>query len=182
MKKNFFALAAAAVSLFAAVNQANAQKNTTAEKQWYEKNNNGAGRQLAPSHYETMNLAVIIPKAVKDFGRTYPYATAASWEKIRSGYAAKFIFNGITHRIYYDNNGKWEGSLKGYSEDKMPAEIRKVVKREYYDYTITYVNEAENIDSGGMPTYIVHLENQSSLKLMRIYDGVMEPFVELNKP
>ena len=83
--------------------------------------------------------------------------------------------------IYYGRHGKWFGSLKGYKEDKLSPELRKMIKREYYDYSITYVQEAETIDSEGKPTYIIHLEDNKSIKRLRICDGQMEIWQEYKK-
>ncbi len=63
----------------------------------------------------------------------------------------------------------------------MPGDIRDIVKREYYDYEITSVQEIETIDSYGIPTYIVHLEDNNNIKLIRVRDGEMALYKEFKK-
>ncbi len=89
--------------------------------------------------------------------------------------------NGVSNLIYYTKKGQWEGSLKVYSEDKLARDIRDIVKREYYDYDITSVQEIETFDSYGIPTYIVHLEDSNNIKLIRVRYGVMDVYSAFKK-
>ncbi len=69
--------------------------------------------------------------------------------------------------------------MKGYFEDKLPFEVRDIVKRNYYDYKIHYVNEVETINSQGIPTYMVHIQYKKDAKIMRVREGVMEIWSEM---
>jgi len=123
----------------------------------------------------------ISQKALKDFAKSYKSVNGETWEKTSEGYRVRFTSDGVMTTIYYGRHGKWFGSLKGYKEDKLSPELRKMIKREYYDYSITYVQEAETIDSEGKPTYIIHLEDNKSIKRLRICDGQMEIWQEYKK-
>jgi hypothetical protein len=113
-------------------------------------------------------------KALNRFAKAYKNVTGASWEIVADGFVATFTSDGVRNTIYYNKNGTWAGSLKGYEESKMPTNIRKLIKPTYYDYAITYVQEAETILSNGLPTYIIHLQNNETIKLLRVYDGEVE--------
>ena len=126
-------------------------------------------------------LAAISPKALKHFSKAYQYAANASWDVMKDGFTVKFTAGEVSNRIYYNKKGQWSGSLKGYAEDKLLKEIRNLVKREYFDFAITYVQEVETPDSHGNPTYIVHMEDSKTLKQVRICEGQMDNWREYKK-
>lgn len=123
----------------------------------------------------------INPKAVKNFTRTYKDVTTETWMETRDGFAARFNAEGIRNTILYDVKGHWTGSVKNYTEEKLAANIRHIVKSKYYDYSIFYVDELETNESGGVPTYIIHLEDKNSIKLVRLCDGEMDTWKEYKK-
>ncbi len=180
MKKILFALLAGCIPALVTTNGAYAQNTANPEILEPPKNFPAIEKALTPVNNNTVGINSISPKALKDFTNRYKNVTGESWEKIKNGFAARFIINGVMNTIYY-NKRKWIGSLKHYSEDKMPQNIRAIIKPEYYDYSITSVDEVENIDSNGIPTYIVHLEDKNNIKLVRIYDRQMDVWEKFQK-
>jgi hypothetical protein len=166
MKNSIIALAALVASAVAGPNKLRAQSFSDDNIQF-------AGQSVGVVA-GTDDRGLINPKAVKNFARTYKDVTTETWLKTKDGFAARFIVDGIRNTIMYDNKGRWTGFVKNYTEEKLPAEIRHIVKSKYYDYSIFYVDELETIESGGVPTYIIHLEDKTSLKLVRVSDGVMD--------
>ena len=83
--------------------------------------------------------------------------------------------------IDYAKNGNWTASLKNYTEDKLPFEVRDQVKRAYYDFTIAFVQEVETPESDGKPTYIIHIEDKHTYQFVRVCDGKMDIWKKLNK-
>ena len=181
MKKILFALVAGFIPALVATNGAYAQNSVNPEILEPQKNATAIEKAVAPVNNHSVDMGEINAKALKHFTKTYKNVTGESWQKIKDGYTAKFNSNGVSNRIFYSPNGKWSGSLKGYSEDKLPQEIRHAVKREYYDYIITYVQEVETTDSYGIPTYIIHLEDKNNIKQVRFSDGQMEVWKEFKK-
>ena len=128
-----------------------------------------------------VNLNAISLKAVKNFKKSYKMVSNENWFKAPDGFNARFTLNGIDNHIYYDKKGRWAGSLKVYAEDKLDRKIRDIVKREYYDYKITSIDEVETVGTYGIPAYIVHLEDSNSIKLIRVMDGEMAVYKEFKK-
>jgi len=70
-------------------------------------------------------------------------------------------------------------TIRSYSEDKMPTDLRHIVKSSYYDYEITRVHEIETpLDP---ITYVVQLTGEKELINLGIYDGQIEVLQKFNK-
>lgn len=177
MKTFIFALVAGIIPALATTNGAFAQNSVNPEILQPQKN----AIVIAKAAIRSNEMAAISPKALKNFAKTYKGVLETNWDKINDGYAVKFKINEISSRIFYDNKGNWTGSLKGYFENKLPEDIRAIVKRQYYDFAITYVQEVETTDSNGIPSYIIHLEDSKSIKQVRIYGGQMDTWREYKK-
>ena len=181
MKKFLFALLAGCIPALLATNGAHAQNLFNPKILQSQKNITAIEKEVIRSSDKIAGNDAISPKALKDFSKTYKNATSESWEKIKDGCATRFILNDVMNSIYYNTKGRWAGSVKGYSEDKMPHDIRNIVKQEYYDYSIIYVEEVETIGSNGIPTYVIHLEDKNNIKLVRIGDRQMDVMEEYKK-
>ncbi|MEP7107306.1 MAG: hypothetical protein ABI760_04975 [Ferruginibacter sp.] len=181
MKKFLFAFVAGCIPALVATNGAYAQNSVNPEILEPQKNVTTIEKVVTPVNDQIVDMGAISPKILKDFTKTYKNVTGESWEKTKEGFSAKFISNGVNTRIYYNVKGKWTGSLKGYSEEIMPRDVRDIVKRSYYDYSITLVQEVETIESNGIPTYLVHLEDKKSYIQVRVCDGQMEVWKEFKK-
>jgi hypothetical protein len=174
MKKNLFALAIVIVTTLAGISGANAQIVSNSSSLKYQMN--------ATKTKNSMNEPeVISPRALKDFANGYKNVAGESWMKIKDGFAVRFISDGISTTIYYDKRGNWAAKVKIYGEEKMPREIRHDVKSTYYDYNIVYTQEVETIDSGGVPTYVICVEDKTKIKMIRICDGEMNVWKELTR-
>lgn len=173
MKKILFAITVGSILALAATNGAYAQNSVNPEVLEPQKNAVAVEKSMPPNG--------ISSRAVKDFTKSYKNVTGETWDKTSEGFSVKFTSDGVRTIIYYKGNGTWMGSLKGYNEDQMPADVRKIVKREYYDYSITYVQEAQTGDSEGKPTYIIHLEDKHHIKLVRVCDGEMDVWKEYKR-
>jgi len=165
------------ISTLAATNRANAQNSANAEVSEAPKNFNAVEKAGAANN----NAATVSPKALQNFSKTYKNVTAENWEKTKEGISATFTVSGVRAIIYYSKKGAWAGSLKGYNEENMPVDVRKIVKREYYDSRITYVQEVQTTESNGLPTYVVHLEDNEGVTLVRVHDGQMDVWKTFKK-
>ncbi len=173
MKKIIFTLATGFISMSGMINGAFGQKlNLSAA---LTPTDEIAFERSTPAEVANTNaLSGINAKAIKDFSKAHKNVSNAAWLTNEDGFAATFRQNDVYNVVYYDKKGRWMGDLKGYTEDKMAADLRKMVKSVYYDYAITYVHEAETIESNREPTYIIHMQNDTTLVLLRIHDGEME--------
>lgn len=120
----------------------------------------------------------ISTKAVKDFTKNYKKAENAGWFIIKDGYLAEFKEDGIKTKVYYNPKGTWIGNVRSYLEDKLPRNIRHLVKSTYYDYKINYVQEV-TVDRNIV--YLVKIEDGTFFKTIRIQDGEMDEFEVIKK-
>ena len=123
-------------------------------------------------------LNEIDSRAVRSFVGTYWNATDANWVTYPGGYVVYFTKNGIPNRGYYSRSGELECLIRQYTEKDMPADIRHMVKSEYYDYSIFLVHEIIN---RGKTSYVVKIEDKTSFKEIRIDDAGMEVTNEFKK-
>lgn len=168
MKKNLIALAVAGVAILTGTSKTNAQMVSSGSSSEYQKELTGDQNNISP-------------RAIRAFAKTYGDANDESWRQIKDGFSARFNSNGIKNTILYDKKGNWTGSIKSYDEDQMLREIRHIVKSTYYDYKIVYAQEIETLDSQGVPTYLVFLEDKTNIKVVRIFKGEMNVWKDLTK-
>jgi hypothetical protein len=185
MKKNLFALCIGFTSIIALGTCVYAQNSVSPVAFNDAKNFKLSVRNLAalesPAFMGTYapDAKDINAKAIKDFQIRFNKAGSPKWFSDRNGFISYFVQNGFGNRAYYDKKGRWQYSLLFYGEDKLPRDIRAVVKSTYFDLAITLVEEVQTTE--GM-AYIVHLEDKSNIKLVKVSkDGEMEIMQELIK-
>jgi len=174
MKKNLIALVLVSAATLGAISGADAQIAANNSSFEYQIN-------VTKTKNSMNELEAISPRALKDFANAYKNVVGESWMKIKDGFSVRFISDGIRTTIYYDKKGNWAANVKIYGEEKMPRDIRHHVKSTYYDYNIVYTQEVETIDSGGVPTYVICVEDKTKIKMIRICDGEMKVWKEFTR-
>ena len=101
------------------------------------------------------------------------------WYKVGQGYIARFFMNGIKCQATYRGSGNWIYTIRYYNEAQMPRNVRATVKSVYYDFAITQVEEIKHINSPLV--YIVHLQDSTSWRNIRVCEGEMEVLEIFNK-
>ena len=119
-------------------------------------------------------------RAIRDFLSRFEKEDNAFWFSTPDGgFETYFIRDGYGDRVIYDNKGNWLLSLINYSEDKMPRNIRTVVKSVYFDFNIFLVEEVQRIEG---TEYIVSLENKSAIRVVKVNrEGELDILQELDK-
>ena len=179
MKKILFALLAGLIPALAVINETFAQSGNaitslTPVKNYFD-------MESKKGVTENSNTAGLVnAKALKIFKKQYN-VNGEKWMKEGNCITATYKQDGISHCIYFDKKGHWVASLKTYNEDKMPKDIRKMVRQEYYDYKILAVQEVETYESHSVPTYIVTIEDDKNIKQIRIGDGGMDVYKEYKR-
>ena len=111
-------------------------------------------------------------KALRDFRGRYAEASSLNWYTVKGGFINYFVVAGLPDQAFYDEHGRWQYSLIFYHEDKLPRDIRVVVKRMYYDYSITLVQEVQTAQNG---VYLVYLEDAKTNRIVKVSaEGEME--------
>ena len=124
-------------------------------------------------HISSEYLNNIHIKAMRDFLKRNKTAFDAEWFTIAGGYEVRYTgHNNSKCRSVYNCNGAFVYSIKQYSEDQLPRDVRSIVKSTYYDYTILLVEEIEQPREP--VAYLVHMQDDTTLKNVTVCDGAME--------
>lgn len=83
-------------------------------------------------------------KAVKDFIKFYNDIDNVQWYNVEDVFISKFQKGGIETKVEYNTAGKRCNVLKTYDEAHMTFELRDLVKKQYYDYSILITYEIEH--------------------------------------
>jgi hypothetical protein len=185
MKKTLSVLAVGFISILASGNQAKAQ-NSAGPVAFYESKSFHTSIRHAAELAKQVSLLNDVKKgkdfnskAIKDFQVRFQKVDNATWYSDQDGFISYFIKNGYGNRVFYNKKGQWQFSLILYAEDQLPGDLRASVKSKYFDLSITLIEEVHSID--GM-VYIVHLEDKSNIKILRLSnDAEMEILQEITK-
>jgi hypothetical protein len=119
------------------------------------------------------------PTVMRNFLKTYKDVSGEKWIEMKDGFVAMFNYNGMDYQVAYTKKGNLLRTIRSYSEDKMPTDLRHIVKSAYYDYEINRVHEIETpLDP---VTYVVQLVGKKELISLGIYDGQIEVLEQFNK-
>ncbi len=127
-----------------------------------------------------LNRNEINVRAIRDFLDRYSKVNSAIWfPNSNGGFEAYFVQDGYGERVIYDKKGGWQMSLLIYNEEKLSSDIRCEIKRTYYDWNITLVEEVQTNDG---VEYIINLEDKSNIRVLKVTkEGLMEELQELRK-
>ena len=117
-------------------------------------------------------------RAKRDFRRSYPDVDDAQWYAFKDGFAAKFNDDGSEHMVTYNRIGDWQYTISNYDEKKLDENVRALVKSTYYDYTITLVQEITLHDQ---TIYVIHMQDATTWKTLKVADGEMSILEDFNK-
>lgn len=122
----------------------------------------------------------ISTKAVADLREKFRDVENERWRKLsHGGYVAAFNKGDISYMVWYTAKGKWQSMVKKYKEELMPFEVRDLVKRTYYDYSILRIDEITIFQGGNKPTYLVHIQFKNNIKIVRVRSGEMDVYQAL---
>ena len=185
MKKTMYVLAVGFASILALSNRAQAQ-NSAGPVAFYETKTFHSSIRHVADLAKRVTIVNEVPegkdfnsKAIRDFQARFQKVNNAMWFSDQNGFMSYFIKNGYGNRVFYDRKGHWQFSLILYAEDQLPVDLRAAVKARYFDLDITLIEEIHTND--GM-VYIVHLEDKSNIKILRLSkEAEMEILQELTK-
>lgn len=184
MKKSLLALAAIYISVVAFTYRVNGQGNNNVIA-FTDTKTFSRSIELVPyldnsfTDGSAVDLSKVHAKAIKDFESKFGSGLNESWTKISDGFVSNFKVDGFTNRVFYDRKGRWQYTVKAYGENKLPRDIRAIVKSIYYDYTITMVEEVQSINN---MVYVIHQEDAKSIMKIRITkDGELDVMEDLTK-
>jgi hypothetical protein len=119
-------------------------------------------------------------KAMRDFLKRDKTATDADWMVVENGFVVKYTDKNNNHcRTVYNSRGDFSYTIKQYLESYLLREVRAMIKSQYYDYKITLVEEI--VQTLKPLVYVVHMEDATTLKNIRVSDREMEVIEEYTK-
>ena len=180
MKKFLLAIAVTTVSALAIANHGNAQNANNMAVLEHPRNVIKIDK-LMLTDAMAAGPDALNAKALKSFKKSFKDVSGEKWIKNEYGVTARFTINDINNVIYYDKTGHWQASIKTYHEDQLDRNVRAIIKSRYFDYKITQVQEIENNDTDGTPTYIVHIEGEKDFMLIRVSDGNMDIYQKFKR-
>jgi len=116
-------------------------------------------------------LSEISSKAMRNFVSSYWDATDPKWVKYSQGYVVYFLRDSVRYKVYYTMDGDVQCTIRQFSVEDMPRDIRQMVENAYADYSIFQVNE---VTSQQKTRYEVKIEADDSFKELKIDDKGME--------
>ncbi|MBS1604201.1 MAG: hypothetical protein JST42_16155 [Bacteroidetes bacterium] len=134
----------------------------------------------APQTVSAGSLLFVNTRALRNFGKSYSSAVDAEWQALKDGgWQVRFVSDSIRYRALYSGKGNWLFTIGSYNENRLPRDVRSIVKTTYYDYAITYIDE---VSAPGQPTtYLVQIQDEKAIKILQVADGEMETLRELVK-
>ena len=117
-------------------------------------------------------------RALKDFTANFKKADKVDWLEVKDGYVARFEINGMKTKAYYDQKGRWSATVYTYDQFKLPQDVRRMVRSNYFDFDIYLVNE---VNLGNKIIYLVKIQDQQTLKTIRVTDGEMDVYEDFQK-
>jgi len=120
----------------------------------------------------------ISKKAIKKFSGDFRNAEKVQWFSLKDGFIAYCNVNGIPTRVYYNKGGQHCYTTHTYDEKKLPVEVRSMVKRTYFDFSIYNVLQ---VDADDKIVYLVYIRDEKSFKTIRVTsDGEMDEYESHN--
>jgi hypothetical protein len=132
----------------------------------------------APKDSASLFLNEISTKAVRNFTRDYKNVSDAKWVVTGNSFSVLFTNDGVHTRILYNKKGDRVWTIRDYTENKLPQDIRHLVKSTYYDFDIYCINE---ITANGTTCYIIKIQDKTSLKTIKVADDEMFVMKEYKK-
>jgi hypothetical protein len=110
--------------------------------------------------------------AAKDFSKFCKNATEVYWEVVADGTVASYKIANKKARRFYNAKGHLLCDILYCQEADLTADVIQLVKNSYgLEYTIT---SAEEIKTTAKKYYFIYIENKTSFKKLRVYDGEIE--------
>lgn len=123
---------------------------------------------------------IVNTKAMRNFVKTYESAVDPEWVTLKEGgYLCRFVIDSVRCRAFYGEKGAWLLTLASYEEKKLPRDVRATIRSTYYDYKISYIDEISV--PGRSKIYLVQIQDDKGIKVLRVSDGEMETMRELVK-
>ena len=114
----------------------------------------------------------------KSFEKNFKNAVRPQWYKLNKNYFVKFISEDQKNTALFSKGGTLIYHISYGHENNLPEDIRKMVKSSYFDLNIT---TAIKVEEGGRNIWVINLEDEKNLVLVRVEDDQLEEVGKYNK-
>ena len=136
-------------------------------------------KELPPITISATSSNVSVSATVnKAFEQFFTNATHIRWYEINKKFLVKFIQNDQENRALFTKNGVLVYHISYGTEKHLPSEVRDLIKRNYYDQSITRVLKV-NQDKRNI--WVVSLEDAKDYIMARVEDMELEETQRMHK-
>jgi len=126
----------------------------------------------------TSSNVVVSARVNKAFSHFFQNASNLRWYEINKKFLVKFIQNDQENRALFTKNGQLVYHISYGAEKHLPAEVRHLIKSNYYDQSITRVLKV-NQDSRNI--WVVSMEDAKDHIMVRVEDMELEETQRMHK-
>ena len=120
-------------------------------------------------------------KAETNFKKDYTLARESQWTVFADkSMMCRFYLNDILHRAFYTPHGNWSYTLSGYDGSKLNKATADRIKSVYYNFRIVYADQIDLVRNRTF--YIVEIQDEKSIRKLRVNDNEIEVLQEFDKP
>jgi hypothetical protein len=121
----------------------------------------------------------ISEKLLETFKKTFPDAKQVKWAEAEDKYTVNFTQEGILTKVEYDRDGKFQSSLRYYTEKNLPVSIQCQLQGRYADAKVFGVTE---LTTEASVEYYIKLETPDNwITLRSNADGNMQQVEKYKK-
>lgn len=117
-------------------------------------------------------------KLNKTFSKLFKGATGMNWYVCHDKYVIRFMLDGLQHQAVFNKYGELIYQFNYCTEKDLPADVRKLVRSNYYDQHITWVNKVEQDNE---VTWVITVEDDSEIIKVRVADMLLEETQRITK-
>ena len=107
---------------------------------------------------------------MRSFVSSYWDATDPKWVKYSDGYVVYFMRGSIRYKVYYTPDGDVQCTIRQFTVEDMPRDVRQMVESTYADYSIFQVHAVTSMEK---TRYEIKIEDDDSFKEIKIDDKGM---------
>jgi hypothetical protein len=124
------------------------------------------------------NMVSVNAKVNKAFGQFFKDATNLRWEEKNKKYLVEFLQNDLQNRALFAKNGNLIYHICFGNEINLPQNVRRLIKREYFDQNITRVIK---VNQQKKTIWVVSMEDAKEYIYVRIEDMELEETQRIQK-
>ena len=124
--------------------------------------------------------AAVNLKAERNFKKDYQQASGAEWSTLDDhSLMCRFSMNNIRYRAFYTAHGQWISTVSSYDASKLNKGVYDKIKSVYYNSRIVFANQIDVVN--GNTIYVVEIQDENSIKKLRVDGDEMEIVQEFDK-